>query len=105
MTNCPNCGSPISGVQCEYCGTTFLDLVDVSAGGRCIVRLRHGSNVITGEMYVNSIDAEVQYADPVFGRDFTGRLHRIEKASAPLVKMNMEFISLGEVTIKKVSDN
>lgn len=23
--NCPNCGAPISRVQCEYCGTFFVD--------------------------------------------------------------------------------
>lgn len=23
MTNCPNCGAPISNYKCEYCGTLF----------------------------------------------------------------------------------
>ena len=23
MTNCPNCGAPITGPRCEYCGTQF----------------------------------------------------------------------------------
>lgn len=23
MTNCPNCGAPITGEKCEYCGTVF----------------------------------------------------------------------------------
>ena len=23
MTNCPNCGAPITGYQCEYCETVF----------------------------------------------------------------------------------
>lgn len=23
ITNCPNCGAPISGPLCEYCGTIF----------------------------------------------------------------------------------
>ena len=23
MTNCPNCGAPITGDKCEYCGTVF----------------------------------------------------------------------------------
>ena len=22
-TNCPNCGAPITGPECEYCGTKF----------------------------------------------------------------------------------
>lgn len=23
--NCPNCGAPVAGVMCEYCGTVFSD--------------------------------------------------------------------------------
>lgn len=23
ITNCPNCGAPVSGSVCEYCGTKF----------------------------------------------------------------------------------
>lgn len=23
-TNCPNCGAPIKGGRCEYCGTKFV---------------------------------------------------------------------------------
>lgn len=23
MTNCPNCGAPVQGAVCEYCGTLF----------------------------------------------------------------------------------
>lgn len=26
MTNCPNCGAPITSHQCEYCGTMFNTL-------------------------------------------------------------------------------
>ena len=26
MTNCPNCGAPITGPECEYCGTWFPEL-------------------------------------------------------------------------------
>lgn len=26
MTNCPNCGAPIVGLVCEYCGTHHYDL-------------------------------------------------------------------------------
>lgn len=25
MTNCPNCGAPITKETCEYCGTVFVD--------------------------------------------------------------------------------
>ena len=23
ITNCPNCGAPVNGIVCEYCGTKF----------------------------------------------------------------------------------
>ena len=23
ITNCPNCGAPVNGLVCEYCGTKF----------------------------------------------------------------------------------
>lgn len=26
MSNCPNCGAPIVGNKCEYCGTIFNDI-------------------------------------------------------------------------------
>lgn len=26
LTNCPNCGAPITGSKCEYCGTVFKDI-------------------------------------------------------------------------------
>lgn len=105
MTNCPNCGAPISGIECKYCGTTFFDLVDISTGRDCIVRLRHGNVIITGKMRVSSMDSEVNYADPMIGRDLTGRLRRYIEAPSPTVTTNIEFISLGEITIKEVSDN
>ena len=25
ITNCPNCGAPVSGSVCEYCGTKFRE--------------------------------------------------------------------------------
>lgn len=25
MTNCVNCGAPLKGLKCEYCGTEYMD--------------------------------------------------------------------------------
>lgn len=27
--NCPNCGAPITGIKCEYCGTQFFDFTNM----------------------------------------------------------------------------
>ena len=32
MTNCPNCGAPIHGSICEYCGTEFGLLKNIAPG-------------------------------------------------------------------------
>ena len=30
MANCPKCGAPIKGYQCEYCGTVFDKYIDTA---------------------------------------------------------------------------
>ena len=30
-SNCPNCGAPITGARCEYCGTVFYGTVSESS--------------------------------------------------------------------------
>ena len=39
-TNCPNCGAPISGIKCEYCGTQFFDLADFDLYKDGFLRMR-----------------------------------------------------------------
>ena len=34
MCRCPNCGAPITGSNCEYCGTVFDADADSLADGR-----------------------------------------------------------------------
>ena len=29
MTNCPNCGAPITGHKCEYCGAIIFDFASI----------------------------------------------------------------------------
>ena len=29
MSNCQNCGAPVHGYQCEYCGTVFYDYDEI----------------------------------------------------------------------------
>ena len=33
-TNCPNCGAPISGCKCDYCGTMFYDFTELPVDGK-----------------------------------------------------------------------
>jgi len=69
VTNCPNCGAPIEGAKCSYCGALLLDLADLEIGMPSFVRIKY-KNVIRMfrvlpkdvrlEMDTNSLD---YYAD------------------------------------------
>ena len=48
-TNCPNCGAPISGIKCEYCGTQFFDLADIELNKYAFLRVRIDNNVLLFE--------------------------------------------------------
>lgn len=32
MTNCPNCGAPIEGDKCPFCGTRLINIADLETG-------------------------------------------------------------------------
>lgn len=52
MTNCPNCGAPITGRRCEYCETVFPEYRDTK-----IETLRSENKAITYSMFVNNLYA------------------------------------------------
>ncbi len=39
-TNCPNCGYPIQGYKCEYCGTMFFDFTNMEMGKASYFRIK-----------------------------------------------------------------
>lgn len=41
MTNCPNCGAPVTSYKCDYCGTVFeeANVVTLYADNRAFVTL------------------------------------------------------------------
>jgi hypothetical protein len=51
--NCPNCGAPLDGDKCAFCGTTFYDFSSIEDGKPCYMRIRtnqfyhDGKNVTT----------------------------------------------------------
>ena len=40
VLNCPNCGAPVTGGRCEYCGTLFLDFGALSMDEPTYLRIR-----------------------------------------------------------------
>ena len=88
MTNCINCGAPLHGNVCSYCGTQYRD-------GK--VSAHFDSNDLMGEIeiggqkfqcYIGSI--EIEDVSPDCGRDISGKLHRFK----PVLKRLFEVIEL-----------
>lgn len=43
--NCPNCGAPIDGHKCKYCGTVIFDFAQIKMGEPCWVALDAGDGI------------------------------------------------------------
>ena len=67
--NCPNCGAPIEGVKCQYCGTYFFNICDIDTKKPKYIRIPIGDkvymfNVITTDIKLEISDNDIGlYAD------------------------------------------
>ena len=61
-TNCPNCGAPITGIKCEYCGTLFYDFAEISDKHPKYLRLDFNGKKIWGK-------ARMQSAEYIYSHD------------------------------------
>lgn len=43
--NCPNCGAPITGERCAYCGSVFYDWACIDADKPFFIKYKHGDMV------------------------------------------------------------
>jgi len=65
MTNCPNCGAPISGSICPYCETRFENVASLAIGKTVTVSFEHGGMTYEFDMLVENlnIDADANTTD------------------------------------------
>ena len=67
--NCPNCGAPIEGVKCQYCGTYFFNICDIDTKKPKYIRIPIGDrtymfNVIATNVKLEASDSCIGlYAD------------------------------------------
>lgn len=63
--NCPNCGAPITGSKCGYCGSVFLDFLnlDMDSGAPTFVRIRFNDKVYIFKARPTSIDIHEYFDD------------------------------------------
>ena len=71
MTNCPNCGAPLSGWQCEYCGAAFYDFssLDISFDKPIFMKFKFEGKILQTKVRLtkfsvnNSMNEVPFYAD------------------------------------------
>ena len=58
ILNCPNCGAPINGANCEYCGVIFYDFANLDADGPSYIRLRFAGRLLIFKALTTSVCVE-----------------------------------------------
>ena len=56
--NCPNCGAPINGFECKYCGAMFYDFANLSFEKPVYLRYRDSKsgNVLLMKTYLSDLE-------------------------------------------------
>lgn len=90
--NCPNCGAPIEGDKCGYCGYTLLNIIDFEPGKVCGVKMRYRGKEFTAKMYMVDInvEAESNFVDVTTLGE--GRVQVLR--SEPTLRVNLELVSV-----------
>jgi len=64
-TNCPNCGMPIVGEKCEYCGTVFIDFACINTDKPFYIKVRHGNRILRAKV-ISSLALNIHNDDERF---------------------------------------
>jgi len=92
MTNCPNCGAPLTGHKCEYCGAIIFDFAAIEIGKPVWINFKMGDRWVlahvlleSGDIHVEPMDEFIMYADGIAQATF--------RRPAP-VRIEMNFIEI-----------
>ena len=102
--NCPNCGAPITGIKCEYCGTMFFDMADLKIGEASYLRMRMGDSVNTFMAYPVRFDITFEPVQTTTLWADTSPIAVIQPRSQDIT-INIEFkavVDSDEVLMRKV---
>lgn len=69
--NCPNCGAPIRGIECEYCGTMFYDFSSINLDRPTYIRINGPQGLATFRAQATdcSFDIDTERVDCYGGRN------------------------------------
>lgn len=61
--NCPNCGAPITGMECPYCGSVFYDFAVLDNSKPTYLRLIWNDQIVTTRVVLRSTTVNISYYD------------------------------------------
>lgn len=53
--NCPNCGAPITGERCEYCGSVFYDWACLDSDKPFFIKIKRGNDLVMAKTVLEGI--------------------------------------------------
>lgn len=62
--NCPNCGQPITGEKCQYCGTVFIDWALIDTDKPFYLKFRHNGMITRAKCIARTFDLTVHQESP-----------------------------------------
>lgn len=100
MTNCPNCGMPINGDKCEYCGTQFIDFSTIDLLNPFVMRIKYGGKIMQFRCYTKDVNfaSENAFLEPT--RDVRGQIKSDGKIYYS--ELSMRFALLENAKTKEV---
>lgn len=91
--NCPNCGAPITGDRCEYCGTQFIDCTTLRPDKAFYLKYSpDGKNTIVARVILESARHEIEHNE-ITGRDVDGRMMRIYSCPEHIINVTYRVVN------------
>lgn len=96
MNNCPNCGAILNPekVKCEYCGTYFLDFIDITRNRKPFyLRIKTDQGIAISKVYAKTIEMIHSHLDYDFSYAVAcGKAFCLEHQNQ--LDINMEFMAI-----------
>lgn len=58
--NCPNCGAPVTGEKCQYCGTVFYDWAGIDSNKPFYIKMKLNNKLVMFKAVMSSLDIEIK---------------------------------------------
>ncbi len=63
--NCPNCGAPINGDLCPYCGTAFIDWSAIDIHKPNWIKVKIDDKIVLVKAILADVSIHADYLEPV----------------------------------------